>query len=66
MLIENGVWKGYDRSDLEDGVLRIPERFTKSICRQYIKTCLHIAAAENNTNCLSILKILPIIPPEIV
>ena len=25
MLIENGVWKGYDRSDLENGVLRIPE-----------------------------------------
>ena len=25
MLIENGVWKGYDRSDRESGVLRIPE-----------------------------------------
>ena len=25
MLIEKGVWKGHDRSDLENGVLRIPE-----------------------------------------
>ncbi len=25
MLIENGVWNGYDRSDLENGVLWIPE-----------------------------------------
>lgn len=29
MLIENGVWKGYDRSDLENGVLRIPEEVHK-------------------------------------
>ena len=25
MLIENGVWKGYDRSDLESAVLRISD-----------------------------------------
>ena len=29
MLIENGVWKGYDHEDLQNVILRIPEQVQK-------------------------------------
>lgn len=39
MLIENGVWKGYDHEDLQNGVLRIPEQAQK-LDLQSIHKCM--------------------------
>ena len=39
MLIENGVWKGYDHEDLQNGILRIPEQVQK-LDLQSIHKCM--------------------------
>ena len=39
MLIENGVWKGYDHEDLQNGILRIPEQVQK-LDLQSIHKCI--------------------------
>lgn len=38
MLIDNGVWKGIDPDDLQDGVLIIPEQVSKIDLRLIHKT----------------------------